>query len=95
VHVQTLRFHSCSVKIDCCIIIGDTWSPSQPGPNGVELSSRLDGENADDAIRSLVISYKLLGTREWFVIHHSNWGMELFTGEIVSGLLARSLHTSS
>jgi hypothetical protein len=56
VHVQTLRFHSCSVKIDWCIIIGDTWWPSQPGPNGVELSSRLDGENADDAIRSLVIS---------------------------------------
>jgi carbonic anhydrase len=21
------------------------------------------------------ISYKLLGTREWFVIHHSNCGM--------------------
>ncbi len=24
---------------------------------------------SDDAIRSLVISYKLLGTKEWFVIH--------------------------
>jgi carbonic anhydrase len=31
--------------------------------------------------RSLVISYKLLGTREWFVIHHSNCGMELFTDD--------------
>ncbi len=30
------------------------------------------GRASDDAIRSLVISYKLLGTREWFVIHHSN-----------------------
>jgi len=29
----------------------------------------------DDAIRSLVISYKLLGTREWFVIHHTNCGL--------------------
>jgi len=28
------------------------------------------GRASDDAIRSLVISYKLLGTREWFVIHH-------------------------
>jgi carbonic anhydrase len=27
------------------------------------------GRASDDAIRSLVISYKLLGTREWFVIH--------------------------
>lgn len=34
------------------------------------------GRASDDAIRSLVISYKLLGTREWFVIHHSNCGME-------------------
>ena len=36
------------------------------------------GRASDDAIRSLVISYKLLGTREWFVIHHTNCGMELF-----------------
>ena len=28
------------------------------------------GRASDDAIRSLVISYKLLGTREWFVVHH-------------------------
>src|SRR6059058_5240832 len=49
------------------------------------------GRASDDAIRSLVISYKLLGTREWFVIHHSNCGMELFTDEIIRGLLARSL----
>src|SRR5213594_2861109 len=27
------------------------------------------GRASDDAIRSLVISHKLLGTREWFVIH--------------------------
>ena len=33
---------------------------------------------SDDAIRSLVISHKLLGTKEWFVIHHTNCGMELF-----------------
>lgn len=25
-----------------------------------------DGRASDDAIRSLVIAYKLLGTREWF-----------------------------
>ena len=29
------------------------------------------GRASDDAIRSLVISYKLLGTKEWFVIHHT------------------------
>ena len=30
------------------------------------------GRASDDAIRSLVISHKLLGTREWFVIHHTS-----------------------
>jgi carbonic anhydrase len=53
------------------------------------------GRASDDAIRSLVISYKLLGTREWFVIHHTNCGMETFTDEIMRGLLASSLETSS
>lgn len=52
------------------------------------------GRASDDAIRSLVISYKLLGTREWFVIHHTNCGMETFTNEIISNLLASSLKTA-
>src|SRR5882724_8563127 len=49
------------------------------------------GRASDDALRSLVISYKLLGTREWFVIHHTDCGMEFFTDEGIRGLLARSL----
>src|SRR5688572_29316077 len=53
------------------------------------------GRASDDAIRSLVISYKLLGTREWFVIHHSNCGMELFTQDTMVSLLGSSLKTSS
>ncbi|HSN24559.1 MAG TPA: carbonic anhydrase [Methylomicrobium sp.] len=53
------------------------------------------GRASDDAIRSLVISYKLLGTREWFVIHHTNCGMELFTDEVMRDLLASSLTTAS
>src|SRR5689334_4809703 len=53
------------------------------------------GRASDDAIRSLVISYKLLGTREWFVIHHTNCGMETFTDSIMRGLLAQSLKTAS
>jgi carbonic anhydrase len=50
---------------------------------------------SDDAIRSLVISHKLLGTREWFVIHHTNCGMELFTDEIIRDLLSKSLATAT
>ncbi len=53
------------------------------------------GRASDDAIRSLVISYKLLGTREWFVIHHTDCGMQTFTDEIMRSLLASSLQTAS
>jgi carbonic anhydrase len=49
----------------------------------------------DDAIRSLVISHKLLGTMEWFVIHHTNCGMELFCDDVMSELLDDSLATAS
>ena len=53
------------------------------------------GRASDDAIRSLVISYKLLGTREWFVIHHTNCGMEFFSDEVMRGLLESSLETAA
>jgi len=53
------------------------------------------GRASDDAIRSLVISYKLLGTNEWFVIHHTNCGMEFFTDEQMRDLLASSLETAA
>jgi len=53
------------------------------------------GRASDDAIRSLVISYKLLGTKEWFVIHHTDCGMETFSNEIMGDLLASSLKTAS
>ncbi|MFN8168529.1 MAG: carbonic anhydrase [Candidatus Nanopelagicales bacterium] len=53
------------------------------------------GRASDDAIRSLVISYKLLGTQEWFVIHHSDCGMEFFTDDVIRGLLSSSLETAA
>ena len=53
------------------------------------------GRASDDAIRSLVISHKLLGTGEWFVIHHTNCGMETFSDETMRGLLASSLETAT
>jgi carbonic anhydrase len=52
------------------------------------------GRASDDAIRSLVISYKLLGTREFFVIHHTDCGMEFFTNEVIRSLLDSSLETA-
>jgi len=53
------------------------------------------GRASDDAIRSLVISYKLLGTMEFFVIHHTNCGMEFFTNDVIRELLANSLETAA
>ena len=53
------------------------------------------GRVSDDAIRSLVISYKLLGTHEWFVIHHTDCGMETFDNETMAGLLESSLETAT
>jgi carbonic anhydrase len=53
------------------------------------------GRASDDAIRSLVISHKLLGTLEWFVVHHTDCGMELFTDEIMGTLLADNLSTAA
>ena len=52
------------------------------------------GRASDDAIRSLVINYKLLGAQEFFVLHHTNCGMELFTNEVMRDLLSSSLETA-
>lgn len=52
------------------------------------------GRASDDAIRSLVISHKLLGTNEWFVVHHTDCGMQTFTGDVMRSLLERSLDTA-
>jgi carbonic anhydrase len=41
------------------------------------------GVITDDAIRSLVISQRLLGTKEIILIHHSDCGMVTFTDDAV------------
>ena len=53
------------------------------------------GRATDDAIRSLVISHKLLGTLEWFVVHHTNCGMELFSDGVMADLLDDDLGTAA
>jgi carbonic anhydrase len=42
---------------------------------------------SDDAIRSLVLSHRLFGTREWCVVQHSHCGMALLSDEIMQSLL--------
>lgn len=61
----------------------------------VHVIRNAGGRASDDAIRSLVISHKLLGTKEFFVIHHTDCGMALFDQNTMENLLASSLNTAS
>lgn len=49
------------------------------------------GRATEDAVRSLSISYKLLGSREWFVIHHTDCGMGHISELSLSRLFENSL----
>ncbi|HEX8092231.1 beta-class carbonic anhydrase [Jatrophihabitans sp.] len=49
------------------------------------------GRATDDAIRSLAISHKLLGTTEWFVIQHDDCGMALVTEAEMRDMFTNSL----
>jgi carbonic anhydrase len=53
------------------------------------------GRASDDAIRSLVISYKLLGTREFLVIHHDDCGMMTHSSEELREILRRDLNADA
>jgi len=46
------------------------------------------GTVADDVIRSLVISQRLLGTNEIILVHHSDCGMLTFTDDAVKAQIA-------
>ena len=49
------------------------------------------GVASEDAIRSLVISQRLLGTEEIVLVHHTDCGMETFTDDAVKdGILAET-----
>lgn len=52
---------------------------------------RNAGGRAVDAIRSLAISHRLLGTREIVVIHHTDCGMLTFENDDIRELLAEEL----
>jgi carbonic anhydrase len=52
---------------------------------------RNAGGRARDALRSLVVSQRLLGTREVAVIHHTDCGMLTFTNEQLRDRIRREL----
>ncbi len=52
---------------------------------------RNAGGRAQDALRSLVISQRLLGTREIVVLHHTDCGMLTFTNEQLAATIQADL----
>jgi carbonic anhydrase len=53
------------------------------------------GRATDDALRSLIISANILGTRTCMVIHHTGCGMLAITNEDVRGMLEAVTGTSA
>lgn len=47
------------------------------------------GVASEDAIRSLIISQRLLGTEEIILVHHTDCGMETFTDDAVKDQITR------
>jgi carbonic anhydrase len=57
----------------------------------VHLIRNAGGLATDDAIRSLLLSQRLLATRSVMVIHHTRCGLESFDEETLQGELAATL----
>ncbi len=51
------------------------------GVGDAHIVRNAGGRASDDAIRSLIISSRLVGTNEWLVIHHTACGIENLTQE--------------
>lgn len=51
------------------------------------LIRNAGGRATDDAVRSMLISSWLLGTREFLVIHHTDCGMTKFTDDVLAGMI--------
>ncbi len=57
----------------------------------VHLIRNAGGIATDDAVRSLLLSQRLLGTRSIMVIHHSRCGLESFEEDALQGELERAV----
>lgn len=53
------------------------------------------GRASPDALRSLIISYKLLGTREFLIVHHTDCGMLTFTNDQIRDMLKKDTGTDA
>ncbi|PPQ64739.1 hypothetical protein CVT26_002683 [Gymnopilus dilepis] len=79
---------SVLLSYDDSLMHGCSLSTSRPASQlGINLGEahviRNAGGSAKDALRSIVISQRLLGTREIAVFHHTDCGMLTFTNEVI------------
>ena len=65
------------------------------GEGDAHVIRNAGGRAREYAISSLIISYKLLGTREFLVIHHTDCGMLTFTNGQLQEQLRRDLGTNA
>jgi carbonic anhydrase len=63
-------------------------------PGDAHIIRNAGGRASDDAVRSLIISNRLVGTNEWLVIHHTGCGIEGLTNEKMAEIAGES-HNSS
>ena len=55
-------------------------------PGDAHIIRNAGGRASNDAIRSLIVSNRLVGTNEWLVIHHTGCGIENMTNEKMAEL---------
>ena len=65
------------------------------GVGDAHVVRNAGGRASDDALRSIIISTQLLGTRECMVIHHTDCGMLTFTNDDVHQKLRADTGTSA
>ncbi|KAJ9490047.1 hypothetical protein VN97_g3215 [Penicillium thymicola] len=56
---------------------------------------RNAGGRVSDALRSIIISQQLLGTREIVIVHHTNCGMLTFTEDVIRDKIRTDLHQNA
>ncbi|KAJ5129756.1 Carbonic anhydrase [Penicillium bovifimosum] len=56
---------------------------------------RNAGGRVSDALRSIIISQQLLGTREIVIVHHTDCGMLTFTDEVIRDKIRGELHQNA
>src|SRR5262252_7077602 len=60
-----------------------------------QILRNAGGRASRDALRSMVVACRRLGTREWLVVHHTDCGMEALTDPSERRRFEESLHAPS